>query len=155
MNLELIVIFISCIFIYNGYSKGFLKQISLLFAEFLAFLLTKFYYDIIHNYLVDKNIISNNGSFFLKFILIMCIILLIIKFFIHFLEQCLKIIGLNFTNRFAGAFLGFLQSIFILSFVIFLLVQLGLITYPNKNLHFSYFNILYQVGSLLIKNFYF
>lgn len=155
MNLEFIIFFISSIFIYNGYSQGFLKQISFLFAQFIAFLITKFYYNNIHNYLVNKNIISTHGSFFLKFILIMCIILFCIKFCIHFLEQCLKIIGLNFTNRFVGAFFGFLQSVFILSLIIFVLVQLNIISYPKKTMYFSYFYILYELGSLLIKNFYY
>lgn len=154
MNLEFIVFFVSSIFIYNGYSQGFLKQISFLFAQLIAFIFTKLYYDIIHNYLVNKNIIARHGSFFLKFILIMSIIFFCIKFCIRFLEQCLKIIGLNFTNRFIGAFLGFLQSVFILSLIIFILVQLNIISYPKKTISFSYFYMLYELGSLLIKNLY-
>lgn len=70
MSLELIMCLVSLIFIYNGYSKGFLKQVSTLLSIIITFFIVKFFYISINNYLVENQIFSRNSSFFLKFLLI-------------------------------------------------------------------------------------
>lgn len=153
MNLDFVMIIISSVFVYNGYSKGFLKQVSTLFAGIASCFITKVFYVSIHDYLVDNHILSPKISYILKIILIVIMIFIFIKLSVHIIEQFLKTINLNFTNRFTGALFGFVQAILSLSLINFILVEFDVISLPSQTIHFSYSQLLYEIGSILIKSY--
>ncbi|TWP27584.1 CvpA family protein [Apibacter muscae] len=119
-----------------GYSKGLLRQISTLAGLFLGYFAAGLFLSPVHKYLVEKKILSSDFSTTLTFILLILVIYLSVKFLSKGIENMLKAIGLNFTNRIAGFLLGGFKFLLIGLFVSYLLIMVGIISEKNTSQNF-------------------
>lgn len=153
MSIDLILIVISSFFVFYGYTQGFIKQLSKLLAGFIAYFLSKIFHLPIHKFLTENQWINENTSTLISYILIILFFFICIKFLTGLLETFLKTIGLNFTNEIAGSVLGLFKAVFILSLICYFLVSVSILNKPLPTKDFSYFEMLYQLGSMLIKSY--
>ena len=157
MNLDFIMIFISTLFIYNGFKKGFLKQLSTIISILFIYFITNYIYKIINNstfniinkYILKNQILSYNIFYVLKLIIILFIIFFFIKLSISIVENFLSFIGVNLINSLGGALFGLLQSIFILSLVTVILVDIKILFNPITKKGTHYFKFLYEIGCFI------
>jgi len=115
-----------------GYLKGFLKQISSLAGIVIGYLTARLFSSQIHHFLVENHILSENLSNSLSFFLTIALAIIAMKFLSALIENLLKSIGLNFTNRFAGLIFGAVKYFFIVMFVMSFLYKLHMITPENS-----------------------
>lgn len=153
MSIDLILIVISSFFVFYGYTQGFIKQLSKLLAGFIAYILAKVFHLSIHNYLIENKWINENTSTIISYVFLIIFFFICIKFLTGLLETFFKAIGLNFTNEIAGSVLGLFKAVFILSLVCYFLVTVSILNKPFPTKDFSYFEMLYQLGSMLIKSY--
>jgi len=153
MSIDFVLILLSSLFVFYGYSSGLLSQLSKLFAGIIAYLVAKLFYVEINNFLIEQQIISQDTSYILSFVLIIILIFISIKFLSSSIESFLKTIGLNFTNKIAGGIFGLIKAVFILSLISFSIVKLNFVEEPKTVKDFSYFRLLFEIGSMLIKSY--
>lgn len=153
MSIDLVLIIISSFFVFYGYSQGFIKQLSKLLSGLIAYILAKVFHLPIHNFLIKNQWINENTSTIISYIFIILFFFICVKFLSGILENFLKVIGLNFTNEIAGSILGLFKAVFILSLVCYFLVSISILNKPIPTKDFSYFEMLYQLGSMLIKSY--
>ncbi|MDR3272183.1 MAG: CvpA family protein [Flavobacteriaceae bacterium] len=116
-----------------GYFKGFLKQISSLAGIVIGYLAARLFSLQMHDFLIEKHILSENYSDSLSFFLTIVLVIIAVKFLSAMTETLLKNIGLSFTNRFAGLLLGAVKYFFIVMFVMSFLYKLHVITHENSS----------------------
>ncbi|MCB9202500.1 MAG: CvpA family protein [Flavobacteriales bacterium] len=152
-NMDFILIIITSLFVYFGYTKGLIKQISWILSMIVAFIGTKLFHIPVRNFFIERHLISEETSYFISFLILLILIILCVKFLTSAFESLLKNIGLNFTNRFFGAILGFLKGFILISLAIYIAVTFNLIPKPVDNEDFSYSAMVYEFGFILTKSY--
>lgn len=124
--------------LYQGYSRGLIKTvfetISIIVAVVAALKLSPL---VIH--LLQSNINFNPAILFvLGFVLTFILIMIAIRFVGNQLEKLFKSLNINFINKVAGAALMGLFYMILLSFAIYFMDKISLVSEQQKFQSFSY-----------------
>ena len=128
-NVDLVVMFITLVFMFYGYSRGCFKEIlsifSLFFSAFISINLYPHVNQFLRNY-IEMYILADSISFSIMFIFIYSLINILSSFLVKSIKNSpISIIDKNF-----GILIGFVKSIIILSLIFILLT----ITIWKKNI---------------------
>ncbi|MGM5629902.1 CvpA family protein [Apibacter raozihei] len=114
-----------------GYIRGFLKQISSLLGLILGYLIALFFLGKTQAFFIEYNLVSSQSSTWISFSLTLTLVFLSVKFISRMIEQALRAIGLDFTNKLAGMFLGGLKYFLVIMLVYCFLQSIGILSEKN------------------------
>ncbi len=124
MNIsDIVIAIILCFLGYKGYKNGLIKELGSLVALIAGIFLAIRFSDMI-NTLVENNI-SVEAEFvpIISFAIIFIAVVVVILLFSKILNKFIKVIQLEWLNKFAGVVFALTKTILILGGLFFLIVQ--------------------------------
>ena len=152
-TLDIILLVLLAIGFYFGYKKGFLTQLASILGLGIAYVLSGTLSGKLHLYLVENNVLQEDTSKWISYVLCFVGIIILIKLLNAIIVKFLTLIGLNFINKFAGAGLNTLKWAIVLSILMYFASDLNIFDVIElKDNTISYY--LYSIGEVLMRNFF-
>ncbi|PLX07687.1 MAG: hypothetical protein C0596_09645 [Marinilabiliales bacterium] len=147
---DIVIAIIVCYFAYRGYKNGLIRELGSLVALIAGIFLAIRFSDLVFS-IIEKNI-NVDAEFIpvISFAVIFIAVVVLVLLFSKVLDKFVKVIKLDWINKFAGIVFGVLKTILILGGLFFLIVQttnkLGIIedSFFNKSLLFRTFKEIFE-----------
>lgn len=136
--LDIIALVPTVYFLVSGFKKGLIKEVFGLAALILALLFTLKFSHYFLEKVAEATVQQSAWLPFLVYALLFALSYLAVYSFGNLIEKLMKITQLNFVNRLAGAGLGLLKSLLIVSFIVWLADNARLFTDTVKEESFAY-----------------
>jgi membrane protein required for colicin V production len=121
---DIIIIALIALLVINGFRKGFIVSLATLAALILGIWVAVHFSNYLDSTLMEHLKPSRKWlpilSFTITFLLVVLGILLVAKL----MEKLFDMVGLGFINRFAGALLGLLKGVILVSVIIFIVAAI-------------------------------
>lgn len=118
-SLDILIAIALAFGIINGLFKGFISQLIGLFGFFIAIWISFKFYQLVSIFVGSQNIVADGFVSIVSLILTFAIAFFSIKLLSSLTEKTVQMIGLGFVNRIAGAALGLIILLLLVSSVLF------------------------------------
>lgn len=144
---DLIVLILVGVFAWRGYQKGLVNQVGALITVIVVGAISVFYAPTLSDYMPG----SGNVSFAIAFIIIVLVASLVVWNIVNTLSKLVTKLKLKSWNNQMGAFLGFINGIFVAMIVTFCLLVFA-IPRPVKNADGTYTSVTYDKDNSFVMN---
>lgn len=118
-NLDILIAIALAFGVINGLFKGFISQLIGLFGFFIAIWLSFKFYQFVSIFIGSQNIVADSLVSIVSLVLTFAIAFFSIKLLSSLTQKTVEMIGLGFVNRIAGAALGLVILLLLVSSVLF------------------------------------
>jgi len=118
-NLDIIIAIALAFGLINGFFKGFISQLIGLFGFFIAIWISLKFYQIVEVFIGEQNLVADSLVSIVSLVLTFAIAFFSIKLLSSLTQKLVQSIGLGFVNRLAGAGLGVIILLLIVSSFLF------------------------------------
>ena len=118
-NLDILIGIALAFGLINGYFKGFISQLIGLLGFFIAIWISLKFYQVVEIFIGEQNLVADSFISIFSLILTFTIAFFSIKFASKITQKIVNSIGLGFINRIAGAGLGIIILLLIVSSFLF------------------------------------
>lgn len=159
-SLDIIIAIALAFGVINGFFKGFISQLIGLFGFFIAIWISFKFYQFVELFVGAQNIVADSLVSIVSLVLTFAIAFFAIKFTSSLSQKMIEMIGLGIINRLAGAGLGLIILLLLVSSVLFYIdpiLELGFKETKDQSLLYPYLiesaeyikNILYESKDIL------
>lgn len=118
-NLDILIAIALAFGVINGLFKGFISQLIGLFGFFIAIWLSFKFYQFVSIFIGSQNIVADSLVSIVSLVLTFAIAFFSIKLLSSLTQKTVEMIGLGFVNRIAGAALGLVILLLLVSSILF------------------------------------
>ncbi|RLZ11463.1 CvpA family protein [Faecalibacter macacae] len=118
-NLDILIAIALAFGVINGLFKGFISQLIGLLGFFIAIWLSFKFYQFVSIFIGSQNIVADSLVSIVSLVLTFAIAFFSIKLLSSLTQKTVEMIGLGFVNRIAGAALGLVILLLLVSSVLF------------------------------------
>lgn len=144
---DLIVLFLVGLFAWRGYQKGLVNQVGALITVIVVGSISVFYAPTLSDYMPG----SGNVSFAIAFLVIVLLASLVVWNIVNALSKLITKFKLKSWNNQMGAFLGFINGIFVSMILTFCLLVF-VVPRPVKNEDGTYTSVTFDKGNSFVLN---
>ena len=159
-NLDILIAIALAFGIINGLFKGFISQLIGLFGFFIAIWLSFKFYQFVGVFIGSQNIVADGLVSIVSLVLTFAIAFFAIKFLSAITQKTVEMIGLGIINRIAGAALGLVILLLLVSSVLFYvdpILEIGFKETKDNSILYPYLiesaefvkNMLYETKDVL------
>lgn len=159
-NLDILIAIALAFGIINGLFKGFISQLIGLFGFFIAIWLSFKFYQFVGVFIGSQNIVADGLVSIVSLVLTFAIAFFAIKLLSSLTQKTVEMIGLGIINRIAGAALGLVILLLLVSSILFYvdpILEVGFKETKDNSILYPYLiesaeyvkNILYETKDVL------
>lgn len=159
-NLDILIAIALAFGIINGLFKGFISQLIGLLGFFIAIWVSFKFYQFVGVFIGSQNIVADSLVSIVSLILTFAIAFFSIKLLSSLTQKTVEMIGLGFVNRIAGALLGLIILLLLVSSILFYvdpILELGFKETKDNSILYPYLiesaefvkNLLYETKDVL------
>lgn len=118
-NLDIVIAIALAFGVINGFFKGFISQLIGLFGFFISIWLSFKFYQLVGIFIGSQNLVADGLVSIVSLILTFALAFFGIKFISSITQKTVELIGLGIFNRIAGAALGLITFLLLISSILF------------------------------------
>jgi len=120
MIIDIIIMVILAIFAFNGTRRGFITEITMIFALVCGFFFANIFYSDISNF-IDDWVSNDSLRMLISYLLIFLVVLAMVRFLAIMLQKFLELVLLGWLNRVLGLLFGILKGFLVITVFIFII----------------------------------